>query len=293
MPDPRKVLTTIRRATELLRATPGRTGGIITLETAVQVMVVGDLHGNISTLKTVLGLAALDRHPGRHLVLQELIHGPLMYPDDKGDRSHQLLDVFAALKCQYPDRVHMILGNHELSELTGRSIGKDGEGLNAKFRRGVDTAYGTSSGEIHESYKALFAALPLAVRTRNRVYVCHTLPDALDLAALDLDLLTADTWPADSMKRGATIYALTWGRDTMPATADRFAAMVDADFFITGHQPCDLGFRQANHRQIIIDGTNPHPCYCLFPADGPVTIESLLECVHLIEGSTQETGAHT
>ena len=30
----------------------------------------------------------------------------------------------------------MILGNHELSELTGRSIGKDGEGLNAKFRRG-------------------------------------------------------------------------------------------------------------------------------------------------------------
>ncbi len=95
--------------------------------------------------------AALDRHPGRHLVLQELIHGPLMYPDDKGDRSHQLLDVFAALKCQYPDRVHMILGNHELSELTGRSIGKDGEGLNAKFRRGIDTAYGASAGDIHES----------------------------------------------------------------------------------------------------------------------------------------------
>jgi hypothetical protein len=293
MPDPRKVLTTIRRATELLRATPGRTGGIITLEKAAQVMVVGDLHGNISTFKTALGLAALDRHPARHLVLQELIHGPLMYPDDKGDRSHQLLDVFAALKCQYPERAHMILGNHELSELTGRSIGKDGEGLNAKYRRGIDTAYGAASGEIYESYKALFAALPLAVRTRNRVYVCHTLPDELYLAALDLDLLKADHWPEDAMKRGGTIYALTWGRDTMASTADRFAAMVDADFFITGHQACGEGFRQANHRQIIIDGTNPHPCYCLFPADESVTIESLLACVHLFDDSVQESGAHT
>ena len=61
------------------------------------------------------------------------------------------------------------------------------------------------------------------------------------------------------MKRRGTIYALTWGRDTTPETADRFAAMVDADFFVTGHQPCDEGFRQANHRQIIIDGTTPIP----------------------------------
>jgi hypothetical protein len=153
----------------------------------------------------------------------------------------------------------MILGNHELSELTGRSIGKDGEGLNAKFRRGIETAYGATAGEIYDAYKALFAALPLAVRTRNRVYICHTIPDADDLSALDLDLFAADVWPDDAMKRRGTIYALTWGRDTMPETADRFAAMVDADFFVTGHQPCDDGFRQANHRQIIVDGTKPRP----------------------------------
>ena len=135
------------------------------------------------------------------------------------------------------------------------------------FAAGVDTAYGASAADIYESYKALFAALPLAVRTANRVYVCHTLPDARDLDTLDLELLKADSWPPEAMKRRGTIYALTWGRDTAPETADRFAAMVDADFFVTGHQPCDLGFRQANHRQIIIDGTNPYPAYCLFPAD--------------------------
>jgi hypothetical protein len=282
MPDPMKILTAIRRATALIRATPGRSGGIITLDKADEVMVVGDLHGNISAFKEILALAALDRQPGRHLVLQELIHGPLTYPDDRGDRSHQLLDVFTALKCVYPDRVHHILGNHELSELTGRSIGKDGEGLNAKFRRGVETAYGSLAGDIHESYKALFGSLPLALRTANRVYVCHTLPDAIDLDTLDFELLKADSWPEEAMKRRGTIYALTWGRDTTPENADRFAARVDADFFVTGHQPCELGFRMANHRQIIIDGTNPYPSYCLFPAEQPVTIESLLASVHQV-----------
>jgi hypothetical protein len=286
MPDPQKLLTTIRRATELTRATPGRKGGIITPDQADEVMVVGDLHGNLPAFKKVLALAALDRHPGRHLVVQELIHGGPMYADDRGDRSHQLLDVFTALKCQYPARVHLILGNHELAELTGRIIGKDGEALNVKFRLGIATAYGASAGEVFESYKRLFAALPLALRTANRVFVCHTLPDEADLDSLDRTLLDADSWPAEAMQRHGTIYALTWGRDTSPETADRFAALVDADWFITGHQPCDEGFRQANHRQIIIDGTDPYPAYCLFPTDPPMTIESLLKCIHIIDVAT-------
>lgn len=283
MPDPQKILTTIRRATQLLRATPGRSGGVVSLAGASEVMVVGDLHGNLPAFRNVLKIAALDRNPRRHLVLQEVIHGRLEYPNDGGDRSHQLLDLVAALKCQYPERVHVILGNHELSELTGRVIGKDNETLNAKFARGIQTAYGEHAGAVFEAYKQLFAALPLAVRTPNRVYICHTIPDERDLDNLDLELLAADVWPAEAMQRRGTIYALTWGRDTDPETADRFAKLIDADFFITGHQPCDQGFEQANHRQIIIDGTDPYPAYCLFPCEGPVSIESLLACTHLID----------
>jgi hypothetical protein len=283
MPDPRKMLTTIRRATELTRTTPGRSGRIITPEQADEIMVVGDLHGNLPAFKKVLTLAALDQHPGRHLVLQEMIHGKLKYPDDKGDRSHQLLDLYTALKCQYPDRVHMILGNHELSELTGRIIVKDGEALNLMFRMGITTAYGASASEIYDAYKELFSTLPLAIRTANRVFVCHTIPDDEAIDSLDLGLLKADTWPAEAMQRRGTIYALTWGRDTGPETADRFAGMVDADWFITGHQPCNEGFRLANPRQIIIDGTDPYPAYCLFPTGPPMTIESLLKCVRLID----------
>ena len=33
---------------------------------------------------------------------------------------------------------------------------------------------------IYDAYQKLFAALPLAVRTSNRVFLCHTVPDPLD-----------------------------------------------------------------------------------------------------------------
>ncbi len=282
MPDPRKVLATIRRATELLRKTPGRVGGVVNLLHAREVLVVGDLHGNLAAFKRVLEVAALDKNPERHLVLQELVHGPLAYPGDMGDRSHQLVDLTAALKCQYPDRVHLILGNHELSEITDRIIGKDGAVLNVKFRQGITTAYGEASTEIFKAYKELFRALPLAIRTRNRVFICHTIPDARDLDTIDLNLLRADDWPAEAMQRRGTIYALTWGRDESPETVDHFAAMVDTDLFVTGHQPCDDGFRQANHRQIIIDGTPPFPCYCLFPCDRTIGIKDLVAGVKVL-----------
>jgi hypothetical protein len=126
MPDPQKILATVRKATELMRSTPGRSGSVIAIDDADEVMVVGDLHGNLPAFRQALTIAALDRHPRRHLVLQELVHEINKNDDDRPDRSHRLVDLVSALKCQYPQRVHLILGNHELSELTGRIIGNAG-----------------------------------------------------------------------------------------------------------------------------------------------------------------------
>src|SRR5262249_36912934 len=155
MPDPVKLLTTLKRATELFRKTPGRCGGVVSLEGAEDVMVAGDLHGNVPALSRLLRIAALDQHPRRHVVLQELVHGNRVYPNDGAARSPQLVDLGAALKCQYPARVHLILGNHELSEITGRVIGKNGMALNAFFRQGIATAYGNRADEVYSAYKSL------------------------------------------------------------------------------------------------------------------------------------------
>jgi hypothetical protein len=283
MPDPQKVLATLRRAAILSRATRGRQGSVVHLDgDAEEVLVVGDLHGSLGTLRQVLEFADLARHPRRHLVLQELVHGPYFYPEERGDRSHQMVDVAAALKCQFPDRLHLVLGNHELSELTERSIAKNGVYLNELFRQGVETAYGAAAPEVIRAYRDFFAAMPLGVRTPNRVFICHTIPDGRDLDRLDPEVLRTGHWPPEALKRGGTVYALTWGRDTAPETADLFAAWVDADLFICGHQPCDEGFRRANHRQLIIDGTDPYPACCLFRAQAPATLDTLVEGVRLL-----------
>ncbi|HEU5115485.1 MAG TPA: metallophosphoesterase [Isosphaeraceae bacterium] len=280
MLDPQKVLTVVRKAATLFRATPGRTGSVIRLDSAKDVLVVGDLHGHVHVCAQVIKLAALDRHPGRHLVLQELVHDSRIDPDEgQVDRSHRLVDLVCALKCQYPDRVHVILGNHELSELTGRSISKKGFALNALFRQGVQESYGEQTDAILEAYADLFRSWPLACRTPNRVYLCHTVPDGDRLPKLDLTILKTGRWPAESMQRGGTVYDLSWGRDTRPETAEAFARIMDADWFVTGHHPCMEGFRQANARHLIVDGTDPYPSACLFSAQEPMSFDRLCRSV--------------
>src|SRR3954471_8869164 len=175
MPDPDRLLLTLRRAGAAFRDTTGRRGRVVHLEGADEVLAAGDLHGNVENFRLLLGHADLARHPRRHLVLQEVIHGPYHYPAG-GDKSHQLVDLLAALKCQYPRQVHFLLGNHELAQVTGRRIAKEDEELNQAFRDGVAAAYGARADEVYAGYEALFAAVPLAVRTPNRVLLTHSVP---------------------------------------------------------------------------------------------------------------------
>lgn len=280
MLDPLKVLATIRRATTLVRAAKGRAGSLVTPppETIDDALVVGDLHGHVEVFATALKQAALDAHPRRHLIVQELAHDNRVDPDEgQIDHSHRLIDLACAVIGKYPDRVHYLLGNHELSELTGRSISKKGVALNSLFAAGVEADYPGHSGAFLHAYRDLFAALPLAVRLPNRVLVCHTVPDPRDLDSFDASVYAATSWPDELTRRGGPVYALTWGRDTSEATADRFAALVDADLFVCGHQPCDEGFRRANHRVLILDGTDPLPSCCLVSTRSPLTIDALVD----------------
>ena len=62
---------------------PRALGSVIAIDDADEVMVVGDLHGNLPAFRQALAIAALDRHPRRHLVLQELVHEINKNDDDR------------------------------------------------------------------------------------------------------------------------------------------------------------------------------------------------------------------
>ncbi len=277
MPDPDRLVSTIRRACRAFRDTPGRRGRFVDLD-ADEVLASGDLHGSVENFRLLLTRADLARNPRRHLVLQELVHGPFTYPGG-GDKSHQTLDLLAALKCQYPRQVHMLLGNHELAQWAGRLIAKGDTDLNLLFREGVSEAYGVRAEEVLAAYNELFAAIPLAVRTPNRVFLSHSLPTAAKLPAFDFEVLYRDEYSEADLASGGAVHALVWGRDTREATVTAFLERVGADLLVTGHIPCDAGFEVPNNRQLILDSLGTPACYCLFPANRPLTHEELVACV--------------
>ena len=263
----------------LVRATAGRRGHTINLASCSDVLVTGDLHGHVGHFQALLKTADLANHPHRHFVMQEAIHGKYRYPGG-GDKSHQLVDLFAALKCQYPNRVHYIPGNHELAQWTDRPVMKADENLNRHFEEGVRAAYGADAGpEVYQTYLDLFKALPLVLRAANGVIVCHSLPPARAMQLFDPAQLEKDQYEPADLEPGGTVHSLLWGRDTSPANADDFLRKMGANLLVSGHIASDTGFSMPNPRQVIVDCSESPAGYILFPASQPLTHEELVACV--------------
>src|SRR5947209_2729147 len=205
MPDPDRLLRTLFKAADAVRMTPGRKGRFVQLQGAAEVLVAGDLHGHVGNFQAVYQAADLAKNPKRHLVLQEVIHGKFLYPGG-GDKSHQLLDLFAALKCQFPAQVHLLLGNHELAQWTNRMVMKEDRDLNVVFTEGVVEAYGPEKGPaIYEAYLRLFGVLPLALRTANRIFLSHSLPREKAIPKFELRHLATDTFPREDLTGGGSV----------------------------------------------------------------------------------------
>lgn len=278
MPAPDRMLAILRRATEFAARTPGRVGHLVHLQECAEVLVAGDLHGHIANFQVVLKAADLASHPQRHLVLQEVIHSEFQYPAG-GDKSHQLVDLFAALKCQFPTRVHLLPGNHELSQMTNRIIGKGDATQNEGFIAGVRTAYGSAWQDIYAAYLTLFRTLPIALRTPNAVFLSHTMIAGRHLPNFNLVQLQQESFTDADYAPGGVVYGLLWGRDTSQETADTFLRKVDSELIVTGHIPTDTGYEVPNTKQLIVDCSATPAAYVLFPADRSITQAELLSGV--------------
>jgi Calcineurin-like phosphoesterase len=281
MPDPEKHLKTLYKANEAIRSTPGRRGRFVELQDADEILVAGDMHGHLGNFQAVYKAADLARHPRRHLVLQEVIHGKFHYPLG-GDKSHQLLDLFAALKCQYPRQVHLLMGNHELSQWTDSLVMKNDQDLNQLFLAGVHEAYGSRATEIYQGYQRFFSTLPLALRTPNRIFISHTLPRGRCLDSWELRLLETDSFSRADLTPGGIVYEILWGRDTRQVTCDAFLAKVDCDWLLSGHIASEAGYSTPNDRQIIVDSCDSPAAYVLLPANRPLSHTEFLAGIRMI-----------
>ena len=188
---------------------------MLTAETADDVMITADLHGHRKNFNSIKKIADLERNPRRHLILQEVCHGGPTYPTNGGCMSHSMLEDVAKLKAQFPERVHFLLSNHELAELTDYPIIKSKKMLNLMFRLGLQEMYGPAAEKVREAYTAFIRSCPLAVRLPGGVFICHSLPEKCDSQGFDRDILHARWRPPNCLSTATclTCYgAATTGR---------------------------------------------------------------------------------
>ncbi len=267
-----KTIATFDQAADLTWQTPGREGNIVVLtpELAEDVMITGDLHGHRRNFNLIKKVAALDANPRRHLVLQEICHGGDVYPQNGGDMSHAVLEDVARLKVQYPDRVHVILGNHELAELTDYPIQKNKQMLNLLFRLGLQQMYGPATDKVREAIFPFLRSWPLAIRLPGGVFISHSIPERVDSRKFDSTIFSRELDEGDLYERTG-VFQLVWGRDYRPENAEAFAKLVDASLLINGHEPCPSGFATPNSLQIIVDCCAEEATYMILSTDRPWT----------------------
>lgn len=282
-----EVIALYEQAAELQRTCPLRRGSTVRIgeADADEVLVSADLHGHRENFDAITALADLDGHPRRHLVLQEVCHGGPQYRDG-GCMSHRLLESVARLVVRYPHRVHYLLSNHELAEVTDYPIMKARRMLNVVFRMGLVNAFGRDADRVRQAAVGFIRQSPLAIAIGGEVFVSHSLPERLDRGEpFDVGVFERALKPSDLVEDGAA-FRVVWGRDFRPENAAAFADLVGARVLLHGHEPCAEGYRTPNDRQVILDCCCNGGYCALVPTKGPLDQAAVLKSLVRLDVST-------
>ena len=271
------IIDLLKRCAEANNADKCRRGNLVRLPAEGSLIITGDLHGHRRNFEKIIAYADLENNPDRHLVFQEVIHGG---PEDAfgGDISYKLLyDVFR-YKLSFPDRVHVIMGNHDTAFINNSEVMKDGKEMNRAIYQAMEREFGQAAEDIRMATRQLLFSQPLAVRCENRIWISHSLPadrlmDKFDPGIFDRQLKIND------VVRPGSAYILTWGRKHSQPLLDKMASTFDVDFFILGHQPQDQGWCQAGKNLIILASNHNHGRLLSIDLAKSYTIEQLIESI--------------
>lgn len=271
------IIDLLRRCAEANHADKYRRGNLVRLPAEGSLIVTGDLHGHRRNFEKILTYADLENNPDRHLLFQEVIHGG---PEDAfgGCLSYKLLFDIFRYKLNFPDRVHVIMGNHDTAFINHSEVMKDGKEMNRAMCQAMEREFGKAIADIELATRQLLFSQPLAVRCDNRIWLSHSLPadrfaDKFDPGILDRQLKINDT------VRPGSAYLLTWGRKHSQKLLDKMAATFDSDIFILGHQPQDRGWCKAGNNLIILASNHNHGQLLSINLAKSYTMEQLIESI--------------
>jgi hypothetical protein len=275
------VIDVFDRAADALRAVPTREKSIVRLPARGRLLATGDLHDNPVHLAKIIALARLDDSPDHHVVLHELIHGDRLV--NHMDFSHRVLARVAQLVLEHPGQVHPLMANHELAQMTGRSISK-GAGDNVKmFNDALDFVFGDEAIEVGEAAGRFIAAMPLALRCDNGLLCAHSLPAPAMMKLFDAGILDRDLTDDDYLPRTGSAHMLVWGRGHTLEQIEQLAQQWGVRLFVLGHQHVETGVDCNGPRMLVLN--SDHERAAVLPLDlskpPPNAMDAMLDAVPL------------
>jgi len=270
----KEIISAFECAAQANRHDSCRQGNIIRLKGPGSVIMTGDLHGNTSNFEKLCRVSQLDKNPDQHLVLHEIIH-TTENPDPEQCHSYILLARVAQFKAQYPDQVHIFLGNHAMAQVSRDEVLKNGQPMVRALNTALYAVFSENTGAVMQALDNFIMSLPIAVRTDNRIWLSHSLPSKRHLAKFNNNIFIKRL-TIDDMKTNSSLRALTWDRVHSDQCLDELSEMWDVDMFIVGHQPQATGHHRPYERMIILASDHAHGSYLPFQLGKSYNTDQLL-----------------
>lgn len=282
--DADSVCSLLRAGAEANASARCREGSIDRVTFPGRLIATGDLHDNPLNLARLVSLANLDRDDDpdgpTHLVLHEVIHSDRLV--NGMDFSYRALTRVAALKAAFPERVHTLLANHELSQLVGAGIVKDGIRVVQVFNEAVDFAFSDEAPRVHNAIRAFIRSLPLALRCvcpRGDILVAHSLPPPAIMQRFDPSILSRALRDDDYEPRRGSAHIMVWGRGYDAELLEDLVERWGVYLFILGHEKADEGVLFVPPNAVILNSDTERGVYLPIDLSDPPAPERAVALV--------------
>ncbi len=259
--DATEVCALFDRAAEAMLGSRHRVGSAVVLPARGRLLATGDLHDNPENFAKIIRLARLEESQDHHVILHEVIHGEILV--NGVDLSHRMLARIASLVTDHPRQVHVLIGNHEMAQLTGQRVSKGAGDNVALFNDGLGFAFGNAWEDVAEAIRRFIRAMPLAARSESGLLCAHSLPRSLD--GFDPAILQRGLTEADYGSPDGSAYRMVWGRGWGEHEVETLAAAWGVVLFCVGHEYANNGILQRGQRAIILN--SDHQMGAVIPID--------------------------
>jgi hypothetical protein len=261
-----------------------RQGSIDVVGPVGRLIATGDLHDNPLHFMRLVELAGMTgKSELAHLTLHEIIH-----PDQllgEVDFSYRALTRVARLKADYPEFVHVLLANHELAQIIGSGIVKNGIRVVEAFNDGIDHTFGTDAHLVVDAIEVFVRSMPIALRChtpRGDILCAHSLPAAAAMGRFDTSILERDLTEDDLAPRRGSAHLMIWGRDYDAEQLEDLVERWGVVMFILGHQHVPNGIELVRPNAIVLNSDHERGVYLEINLDNPPSPEECLGLARMI-----------